>query len=116
MASDPNSMSEAELRIFADRLEKEEQDRQYKEMIRLSEIEEVAQKKKDKEEKLRLEAETLAEAQKTNRAETLKKKFEAMGEPEVGDGVMNCVFRMPTGSRIARKFLRTETLLVRSIF
>lgn len=108
--SDPNAMSEEDLRVFADRLEKEEQDRQYKEMIRLSELEEIATKKKAEEEKKRLEAEALVEAQKTNRADTLKKKFEAMVEPAVGDEVMNCVFRMPTGSRIARKFMKTEIL------
>lgn len=102
--SDPNAMTDAELARYQERLLREEQDRQYQEMLKQTELEAV--KKAEEEEAARKikEAEQAQLKKAVNKLKDLQEKFAAMPEPAAGEGVLNCVLRLPTGSRISRKF------------
>jgi hypothetical protein len=104
----PDQGDPAQARLVAERLEREDQDRQYHQMIR--EASKMEHKDRELKEVLRVEA--LAE-QKTKdriakRREELRLKFSQ--EPAESDGVMTCAFRVPNGARIVRRFDKAETL------
>jgi hypothetical protein len=94
--------------LLADRFEREEQDRLYWVMTTESEL---AEKKKIEgiaAEDLRLAQEQLKLEELENQISNLRESFKE--EPlATQENVLKCVFRVPSGARIERKFLKTET-------
>jgi hypothetical protein len=94
--------------LLADRFEREEQDRLYWVMTTESEL---AEKKKIEgiaAEDLRLAQEQLELKELENQISNLKESFKE--EPlATEENVLKCVFRVPSGARMERKFLKTET-------
>ena len=93
------AMSDAELKAFEDRLLKEEQDRQYNEMIEASHKEEREKEQKLEEIRKQMEQEEVAKVVAASRKDQITEKL--ANEPTKDTpGVFQCVVRLPTGSRI----------------
>lgn len=94
--------------LLADRFEREEQDRLYRVMTTESELAEKKKKEDIVAEDLRLAQEQLKLKELENEIANLRVSFEV--EPlTTEENVLKCVFRVPSGARMERKFLKTET-------
>lgn len=107
--ANPDSMSDADLALMQERLLREEQDKQYQDMINKQIQDE--QEKHAELEKLRkqMSNEKHQQIAAENKKETILKKL--ANEPESGqEGCFTAVVRLPSGARLTRNFLKTDTL------
>lgn len=100
--------SNRQVQIEEERRLKEEQDRQYQEMLN--------QSRKDYEEKMKRQEEEenkrILESIKKNEDKERKNNIinNMPQEPEKGENVVNIVYRLPSGGRQNRRFLKSEKL------
>ena len=97
------AMSDADLKAFQDRLLKEEQDRQYQEMIQASHKEDREKEQKLEEIRKQMEQEEMAKVVAASKKDQITEKLANEPTKET-PGVFQCVVRLPTGSRISRYF------------
>ena len=83
-------------------------------MIRISEMEERERQEKLEEARMQAEQEELMRQHQEEKKQKIKKEMPT--EPPAGEGVLNCVFRLPSGARQPRRFLKTETCEVFVLF
>ena len=94
--------------LLADRFEREEQDRLYQMMTTESELAEKKEKDDIAAEDLRLAQEQLKLEELENKIADMRASFAE--EPlATEENVLKCVFRVPSGARMERKFLKSET-------
>jgi hypothetical protein len=89
-------------------LEREEQDRKYKELIMENENAEKERVLKVMEQKAKSDQEAAQKLQTAQLKDRLSEGFKI--EPSPGDNVLTCGFRLPNGSKINRRFLKISKL------
>jgi hypothetical protein len=94
--------------LVQERLEREEQDRKYKELIRENENAEKERVLKVMEQKAKSDQEAAQKLQTAQSKDRLREGFKI--EPSPGDNVLTCGFRLPNGSKINRRFLKISKL------
>lgn len=77
-------------------------------------MEERERQEKLEEARMQAEQEELMRQHQEEKKQKIKKEMPT--EPPAGEGVLNCVFRLPSGARQPRRFLKTETCEVFVLF